>query len=262
MLSLSFFRLSRRLFELLSLIVRASLFAGCWRYFKNCVFTLFIFEARFSSSSCCSLFLGLAFFVIFSFVTHVSIVVVVSKPIVSINLLELWAESFFCLGWWEHNLQLLYCFSNFLFITCIISKSNTEQFAHFSQNRYGEMAVLVQTSSWSEEGSFQSEWVDKLELLPHDNSTSRLFLFLNGEITEVKVKEIWVLMIKKWENSFFKSVGSLIGASIHEQIFAPWMTMDITVKQNVSAFKCFTHHHFGGTVFWTLLHAWSNPLSV
>lgn len=38
--------------------------------------------------------------------------------------------------------------------------------------------------------------------------------------------------------------------------------MDVTIEEDVTALKCFSHHHFGGAVFWILFHTWSNPLSV
>lgn len=54
----------------------------------------------------------------------------------------------------------------------------------------------------------------------------------------------------------------MIRTPVHEQIFAPRMTVNVTVEQNVSALKSLPHHHLGWTVLWTLLHAWCNPLSI
>jgi hypothetical protein len=40
------------------------------------------------------------------------------------------------------------------------------------------------------------------------------------------------------------------------------MTMNITIEKYVSTFKSLSHHHFGGAIFWALLHAWGYPLSI
>jgi len=38
--------------------------------------------------------------------------------------------------------------------------------------------------------------------------------------------------------------------------------MDIAIKQDITTFESFSHHHFGRAVLWALLHTWSNPLTI
>ena len=54
----------------------------------------------------------------------------------------------------------------------------------------------------------------------------------------------------------------MIGATIHEEIFASRVTVNITVEQDITRFKRLAHHHFGGAVLGALLHAGRDPLSI
>jgi hypothetical protein len=56
------------------------------------------------------------------------------------------------------------------------------------------------------------------------------------EITVVKIEVIRVLVEKERENTLLKSVGPLIGATVHEKILASGVTMDITIEKNVTTF--------------------------
>lgn len=69
-------------------------------------------------------------------------------------------------------------------------------------------------------------------------------------------------MEEQWEDPFFQSVGPLIRATVHEQVLASRVTMDITVEQDVTTFQSLPHHHLGRAVLRELLHAGRNPLPV
>ena len=101
-----------------------------------------------------------------------------------------------------------------------------------------------------------------MEFLPHHHTTRAVLLLLDVEAAVVEVEEVSVLMEQQWEDPLLKSVSPLITAPIHKQVLAARVTMNVAVEQDVPALQGFSHHHFGGAVFWALLHAWSNPLSV
>jgi hypothetical protein len=97
------------------------------------------------------------------------------------------------------------------------------------------VAVLVETSGGPQERSLKRERVDELELLPDYDSARGLFLLLDGEVAVVEVEELGVLVEKQGEDAFLKAVGPLIRAAIHEQILAPRVAVNVTVKQDISA---------------------------
>ena len=72
------------------------------------------------------------------------------------------------------------------------------------------MTVFVCSSGRPAEGRFQGERVDELELLPHDDSAGRLLLFLNLEVTIIKVEEIGVLVEKQREYPLFQTISPLV----------------------------------------------------
>lgn len=98
------------------------------------------------------------------------------------------------------------------------------------------MTVFVCSSRRPAEGRFQGEGVDELELLPHDHSAGRLLLFLNLEVTIIKVEEIGVLVEKQREDPLLQAVCALVRAPVHEQVLAPGVAMDVAVEQDVSTF--------------------------
>lgn len=122
--------------------------------------------------------------------------------------------------------------------------------------------VFKLTFARSHVANLQGEGVYQLEVLPHDDSTSGLPLLLDLEVAAVEVKNVCVLGEQKWENPLFEPVSSLIGAAIHKQVLHPGVTVDVTVKKDVSRLKSLTHHHLGGAVLRTLFHTGSYPLSI
>lgn len=69
-------------------------------------------------------------------------------------------------------------------------------------------------------------------------------------------------MEQQWEDPLLQPVGPLVAAAVHKQVLAPRVAVDVAVKQNVSTLQSLAHHHFGRTVFRTLFHARSDPLSI
>lgn len=192
-----------RLFYLFS--DSALLARGRW-YFKAHSLFDFGFLYYYFGATCCvciSFLFVLALFVFLQFFRHEAASKLIAKCVVSINLLELWAETFFSLRRREHLFKFLNSFSDFMFIARIVSKCYTEEFSHFSKYGDSEVTVFVETSSWSEEGRFESKWIDQLELFPHHHSACRFFLLLNLKVAVIKVKELCVFVVQKRENSFF-----------------------------------------------------------
>ena len=69
-------------------------------------------------------------------------------------------------------------------------------------------------------------------------------------------------MEQKRENPFLQTVGPLVRTPVHEQVLAPRVAVDVTIKQYVTALKGLSHHHFCGAIFWTLLHTRCYPLPI
>lgn len=117
--------------------------------------------------------------------------------------MELGAQTFFSLWWWEELLQLLYGFSDFLLVAGVVSQGDTEHLAHLAQVLDREVEVLVSSAGWSTERRLQSERVDQLEFFPHDDPTSSFLWLLNLEVTVIKVEMITVLVEEQREDPFF-----------------------------------------------------------
>lgn len=73
---------------------------------------------------------------------------------------------------------------------------------------------------------------------------------------------ITVFVEQEREDSLLQSVGPLVGASVHEQVLAPRVAVDVAVEEDVTTLQRLPHHHLGGAVLWELLHAGRDPLSV
>jgi hypothetical protein len=69
-------------------------------------------------------------------------------------------------------------------------------------------------------------------------------------------------MEQQWKYSFFQSIRFLVATPIHEQILCPRVSMIIAIKQYISAFQCFLHHHLHREVLGTQLSTRINPLPV
>ena len=79
-------------------------------------------------------------------------------------------------------------FSDFLFITSVVSQSDAELFAHISEDWDGKVAIFVQPPSWTTEWGLEGERIYQLELLPHYHTASWLLLFLYLKIAIVKME--------------------------------------------------------------------------
>jgi hypothetical protein len=44
------------------------------------------------------------------------------------------------------------------------------------------------------------------------------------------------------EDPFFKPVCSLVSTAVHEEVFAPGVAMDVTIKKDVPTLKGLAHH--------------------
>ena len=64
------------------------------------------------------------------------------------------------------------------------------------------------------------------------------------------------------KNPFLQPISSLIGTSIHEQILAPRMSVNIAVEEDISAFKSLPHHLFTRVVFGLVFAGRTDPLSI
>ena len=215
-----------RLFILTIIVILSSILLA-WRlwYLKVTILSSFWLFCSVSDISIyiwtfpASHFLSLFLFIILTVIQLTESAVIsklVSETVVSIYLLKLWAQTLFSIRWREHYFELLYSFSDFLFITSVISQSDAELFAHISEDWDGKVAIFVQPPSWTTEWGLEGERIYQLELLPHHHSACWFLLFLNLEVTIFEVEKVGVLVEKERENSFFQTVSTLVGATIHE----------------------------------------------
>lgn len=184
------------------------------------------------------------------------------EPVVLVDLLELAGESLFGLLRRELDLKLRDGLSDLLLVASIVSQGDAEQLAHVPQHLDVEVVVFELAAGRPKVRDLESEAVDELEVLPHHHSTSALLLLLDCEVAAVEVEHIGVLREKKREDPFLQSVSPLVRAAVHKQVLASGVAVDVAVEQDVSRLQGLPHHHLGGAVLGTLLHARRNPLPI
>ena len=153
------------------------------------------------------------------------------------------AQAFFSLWRWEQYLKLLYCLSDLIIVTSIVDKSDAEASTNIFKHTNSKLAIFVKSICGTTERALESKAIDKIKLSPHDHSSSGFSRLLDYEITIIEAEIFSVLMEKKWEYPLFKTICLLIRATIHESILLSRVTMIITIEENISAFKGFSHHH-------------------
>jgi hypothetical protein len=124
------------------------------------------------------------------------------------------------------------------------------------------MAVLIGSTCRPTKRTLKRKAVNEAKFSPHHNSGSWFSCLLNNEITISETKMLSVATKQEWEYPLFKPVSFLIWATIHKQIFLPWVSMKITEEQDISTFKSLSHHHFDWVIFRIHFWAWGNPLTI
>ena len=90
------------------------------------------------------------------------------------------------------------------------------------------MTILMNPTSRSTEGTFESETVYQTEFPPHDHTGCGLSRFLYDKVAVWETEMLRVATEKEWKYPLFQAVSFLVRASIHKQVLLPGVTMKIT----------------------------------
>ena len=124
------------------------------------------------------------------------------------------------------------------------------------------LSILSIRHVWPTKGTFECETIYKMEFFPHYYSCGRFSSFLNLKIAILHTEVLRSLRKEKRKNSLFQPICSLILTAVHENIFLPRMTMNVTIKYNISAFQSFPYHLFDSIYLWVKLRCRQCPLTI
>lgn len=102
----------------------------------------------------------------------------------------------------------------------------------------GEFALVCATKR-----RLTSERVGNAELLPHHDTGSRFFRFLNGEGAVLVTKEVGVLVEQAREDSLLESVILATRVAITEDVLLSGVAVQVENEEDISVLLKFLHHH-------------------
>ncbi len=99
------------------------------------------------------------------------------------------------------------------------------------------MTILVQAPGRSAERALAGERVNKLKLFPHDHPSSGLLHLLDRKAAVFKTEIFAVFAKHPRKQALLKPFVVLsIATPVHEYVFLPTMSVEVTVHKNISTF--------------------------